>query len=63
MLMVCNNSRINELDVTNVHYRIIEVQDQRTIEIELLLHLVQNPRGIHFGLLTTRPSLHPVALR
>ncbi|KAF8421382.1 hypothetical protein EV426DRAFT_718708 [Tirmania nivea] len=26
-----------------------EVQDQRTIEIELLLHLVQNPRGIHFA--------------
>ncbi|KAF8461600.1 hypothetical protein BDZ91DRAFT_736591 [Kalaharituber pfeilii] len=26
-----------------------EVQDQRAIEIELLLHLVQNPRGIHFA--------------
>ena len=30
-------------------YTSAEVQDQRSIEIELLLHLVQNPRGIHFG--------------
>ena len=27
-----------------------EVQDQRPLEIELLLHLVEDPRGIHFGL-------------
>lgn len=31
-----------------------EVQDQRALEIELLLHFVQNPRGIHFGLCLLR---------
>lgn len=29
--------------------RYTEVQDQRPLEISLLLTLVQNPRGIHFG--------------
>ena len=37
-------------------YSNAEVQDQRSIEIELLLHLVQNPRGIHFGV-STVPTL------
>lgn len=27
----------------------IEVQDQRPLEIELLLSFIRNPRGIHFG--------------
>lgn len=27
----------------------IEVQDQRPLEIELLLNFIRNPRGIHFG--------------
>jgi hypothetical protein len=27
----------------------IEVQDQRSLEIELLLSLIPDPRGIHFG--------------
>ena len=27
----------------------LEVQDQRPLELELFLHLVKSPRGVHFG--------------
>lgn len=36
-------------DSLNYHSFFIEIQDQKLLEIEMLLHLIKSPIAIHFG--------------
>lgn len=57
MSMVCcmSQNRVFECGLTFVCDP--EVQDQRPLEIELLLNLVNNPQGIHFGIYMPIPAM------